>query len=216
MHASQPRVLLFDLGGVLIDIDFDRALRAWQPLSRLSLDELKRRFRHDEAYERHERGEITSAQYFDHAAAQLELDADPARIEAGWNAILVAQIDETLALIRAVRSRIPCHAFTNTNAVHHARYPQMFPAVPACLDSTFTSYQIGSRKPERRAFEHVVQALGVPASSILFFDDALSNVEGARQAGLQAVHVRSPADVAQALGSLEAHLRQRPERKRQP
>lgn len=216
MHASQPRILLFDLGGVLIDIDFDRALRAWQPLSRLSFGELKRRFRHDGAYERHERGEITAEQYFGHLAAQLELDADPARIEAGWNAILVAQIDETLALIRAVRSRIPCHAFTNTNAVHHARYPRMFPAVPACLDSTFTSYQIGYRKPERRAFEHVVQTLGVPASSILFFDDAPANVEGARQAGLQAVHVRSPADVAQALGSLEAHLRQLPERKRQP
>lgn len=202
MHESQPRVLLFDLGGVLIDIDFDRALRAWQPLSRLAFEGLKQRFRFDEAYERHERGEITAAQYFEHLASTLELDADHPGIEHGWNSIFVGEVTDTLALIRAVRSRIPCHAFTNTNAAHHACWARMFPSVAACLDSMFTSYEMGFRKPERRAFDHVAQALGVPAASIVFFDDSQQNVEGARQAGLQAVHVRSPGDVAQALRAI--------------
>lgn len=202
MHESQPRVLLFDLGGVLIDIDFDRALRAWQPLSRLTFEELKRRFRFDEAYERHERGEISASQYFDHLVSTLQLDADHPRIEEGWNSIFVGEIRDTLALIRAVRSRIPCHAFTNTNAAHHACWSRMFPSVTACLDSMFTSYEMGFRKPERRAFEHVARSLGVPAATIVFFDDSLQNVEGAREAGLQAVHVRSPGDVAQAMRAI--------------
>ncbi len=199
MRAGRPEILLFDLGGVLIDIDFERALRAWQPASRLTLAELKQAFRHDEAYERHERGEITAEQYFRHLAATLALDAEPAQIEQGWNAIFVAEIAETTALIRAMHGRIPCHAFSNTNAAHQAYWSRAYPSVATAFGRIFTSHEIGLRKPDPRAFAHVVQALGVPAASILFFDDSLANVEGAAAAGLQAVHVRSPADVANAL-----------------
>lgn len=202
MNASKPRILLFDLGGVLVDIDFDRALRAWQPLSRLSFEELKRRFRFDEAYERHERGEITAPEYFDHLAALLELDADHPRIEQGWNSIFISEIGETIAAIRAARARLPCYAFTNTNAAHRAYWSRMFPAVSSSLDGIFASYEIGLRKPEQRAFAHVGRALGVPLASIMFFDDSPENVEGAARAGLQAVHVRSPADVAAALRAI--------------
>jgi putative hydrolase of the HAD superfamily len=199
MPESKPETLLFDLGGVLIDIDFSRALRAWQPFSRLSFDELKQAFRFDEHYARHERGEIAAGQYFEHLTAVLALDAEPAEIERGWNAIFVSEIAETLELVRAARGRMPCHVFTNTNATHQAAWSRMFPTVATSFDRIFASHEIGLRKPERRAFEHVARALGVPASSIMFFDDSLENVEGARKAGLQAVHVRKPQDVANAL-----------------
>ncbi|MEI9885126.1 MAG: HAD-IA family hydrolase [Rhizomicrobium sp.] len=66
----------------------------------------------------------------------------------------------------------------------------------------FVSSTIGLRKPDKAAFDHVCREIGVPAARILFFDDALENVEGARRAGLQAVHVRSNADVAAALAAL--------------
>lgn len=199
MNAARPRILLFDLGGVLIDIDFDRALRLWQPMSRLPFDEIKRRFSFDEAYERHERGEITAAEYFGHLASVLELDADHSRIERGWNSIFIAEIAETIAVMRAARERVPCYAFTNTNAAHRAFWSRKFPCVSNALDGVFASCEIGLRKPERRAFDHVAQALGVPPASILFFDDSPENVDGASRAGLQAVHVRVPADVADAL-----------------
>ena len=58
---------------------------------------------------------------------------------------------------------------------------------------------MGSRKPDRAAFEHVAREIGVPAGRVLFFDDLEENVEGARATGMQAVLVRSPADVAEAL-----------------
>ncbi len=64
---------------------------------------------------------------------------------------------------------------------------------------SFTSWELGLRKPERAAFERVAREIGVPMERILFFDDTESNVEGARRAGLAAVHVRSPVDVERAL-----------------
>jgi len=63
----------------------------------------------------------------------------------------------------------------------------------------FVSYELGARKPERAAFEAIARAIGVPLERILFFDDTAENVAGARAAGVAAIQVRGPQDVADAL-----------------
>jgi putative hydrolase of the HAD superfamily len=201
MAASKPLALLFDLGGVIIDIDidFDRVLRAWQPVSRLSCDAMKRAFQFDAHYERHERGEITGGQYFAHLAAALGLEAGHAQIAAGWNAVFVGEILETTKLVQSLRAVVPCHALTNTNATHQAGYCNLFPGLQGSFERIFAPHEIGFRKPEQRAFAHVAQAIGVAPASILFFDDSPANIEGALAAGLQAVQVRCAGDVKNAL-----------------
>ena len=66
----------------------------------------------------------------------------------------------------------------------------------------FLSSTIGFRKPDLEAYDHVVKAIGVPASRIVFFDDSANNIAGARAYGLNAVHVTAPDDVAKALAAL--------------
>jgi putative hydrolase of the HAD superfamily len=61
---------------------------------------------------------------------------------------------------------------------------------------------MGRRKPERAAFEAIASEIGVPLGGIVFFDDTLENVEGARAAGLRAIHARSVADIERALAEL--------------
>ncbi len=200
--AAPVQALLFDLGGVLIDIDFQRAFEHWQPFSALSLEGIRDRFSFDAAYEQHERGEISAADYFAHLVRQLELRDDHQAITRGWNAIFTGEISDTLALVRAARAHLPCYAFSNSNSVHQTAWSSMYPAVVQAFDHIFVSSDIGLRKPERRAFEHIAQAVGVPVQGLLFFDDLAENVAGAHAAGLQAVLVRSPADVRAALAAL--------------
>lgn len=202
MPPNKPLALLFDLGGVVVNIDFDRAFVAWQPKSRLSLAGIKQAFKFDLQYQRHERGEIAASEYFDHLASVLQIESDHSYIAKGWNSIFVGEIFETTAMLQAVRTKIPCHAFTNTNAAHAATWTSMFPAVVESFDRIFASHEIGRRKPERAAFDHISKALGVASESIVFFDDLLENIHGAKAAGLQTVHVRSPRDVRDALESL--------------
>jgi glucose-1-phosphatase len=64
------------------------------------------------------------------------------------------------------------------------------------------SSTIGFRKPDLEAYDHVVKAIGVPASRIVFFDDSADNIVGARAYGLNAVHVTAPDDVTMALAAL--------------
>ena len=202
MPTSAPEALLFDLGGVLVDIDFSRALTAWAPYSVLSPSELRKSFAHDLQYERHERGEIEAGEYFSHLARTLQLTATPEQIERGWNAIFVGEILQTRMLVEAMRGILPCYAFTNTNASHMATWSKLFPGVVGAFDRVFASHELGLRKPEREAFDRISHLTGAPAASILFFDDLPENVQAAANAGLQSVLVRSPQDVALALGPL--------------
>ena len=68
------KALLFDLGGVLIDIDFKRALRVWAPFSSISFEELAEVFQHDIAYQRHETGEMGTTEYFNSLRSSLRLE----------------------------------------------------------------------------------------------------------------------------------------------
>ena len=196
---SPVAALLFDLGGVLFEISFDRAFAAWATMSSLSPDEMRRTFSFDEAYRRHERGEMAQRDYFDHLRTTLRLSASDAAIAAGWNAIFGDEIAPTVELVRRARGVVPCFAFSNSNPTHRAAWMAKYRQLLEAFDRVFVSSDIGRRKPEPEAFAFIAASTRCAPGSILFFDDTLENVTGALAAGLQAVHVREPMDVARAL-----------------
>lgn len=197
--GSEIKALLFDLGGVVLRIDFKSALNAWAPYSRLSPAAMAERAVSDEAFRRHERGQLDSAGYFAHLREVFELDASDEQIGAGWNAILIDEYALSMALIRQARAHLPCYAFTNTGAYHYDTWSTAFPDIVSLFDRIFMSFEMGLRKPEKAAFDAVATAIGMTHSEILFFDDTDENIEGARNAGLQTVKVNDPADIQRAL-----------------
>jgi FMN phosphatase YigB (HAD superfamily) len=206
--TESPNVcaLLFDLGGVLIDIDFKRALRSWSQCSHLPIDEIERRFAMDEPYRLHERGEIGADEYFAHLRQLLELDASNRDIKQGWNSIFVGEIAATINCIATARETLPCYLFSNTNPTHQAFWTTTFPTALDSFQQIFVSSELGMRKPDREAFEAVAAAMGFRVDETLFFDDMEENVIGARATGMQAVQVNSHADVELALRDIGALL----------
>lgn len=200
-HARKVEAVLVDLGGVVIEIDFERALEHWQPMSRLSARELRQRFSMDHPYEQHERGEIPRREYFAHLREMLQLEGSDEELTRGWNAIFVAPLHDAVECIARVKGRVPVFALSNSNPTHQDAWMSAFPEVVAVFDGVFVSSDLGARKPEAAAFRAVAEATGISLPETLFFDDTLENVEGARAAGLMPVHVRTPADVRQALSA---------------
>ena len=208
MTAIPVKALLFDLGGVLINIDFARALRAWSAFSPLSVAQLKAAFQQDDAYERIETGRITTARYFEHLRACLKLDATDEQIADAWNALLLDEITETVDAIRRAREqlKLPCYIFSNTSPTHHALWRVRHARMLEAFERVFVSSEIGLRKSHREAFDFVAREIGVPPQAILFFDDLADNVAGAAAAGFSTVHVRGPADVQKVLHQLASDL----------
>jgi putative hydrolase of the HAD superfamily len=199
VKAGGIDALLFDLGGVLLGIDFDRVTARWAELAGVPLASVRARFDHGEPYRRHERGEIDAAAYFEALRESLGIALTDADFADGWERVFLEEVAPTVALLPRLAQRIPLYLFSNTNAAHRDYWAARHAQALRPFRRVFVSCEMGVRKPERESFEYIAREIGVPASRILFFDDTLENVEGARAAGLPAVWVRSPADVEQAV-----------------
>lgn len=197
-----PDVLLFDLGGVVIDIDVKRIFARWARHADCDVSHVAAHMRFDGAYHRYERGEIDLEEFFADVRRVLGFDLSHDQLLDGWNNIFVGEMPGIDATLAAAKAHRPLYAFSNTNPAHEAHWSKHFATLIAHFKHVFVSSTIGLRKPDAAAFEHVVKEIGVPAQRILFFDDVLENVEGARAVGLQSVQVKTPGCVAEALRAL--------------
>lgn len=194
--------LLFDLGRVVLNIDFSRTLQCWARHAACEPAQLAQRFLRDDLYQRHEKGEISDAAFFAGLRRSLGVDISDAQFMEGWNAIFVGEMPGINRLLGRAAQRLPLYAFSNTNAPHVAHFSGQFADVLKHFRKIFVSSSIGLRKPDAEAYDHVVQAIGEPADRIVFFDDLAENIDGARERGLKAVLVTSVDDVARALEAL--------------
>lgn len=199
--AERP-VPLLDLGNVLFDVHFDRALAFWARAAGRDPAELAARFAMDAAYAAHETGRLPWPEYRRALADRLGLELPDALWRAGWCRVVGEARAGVEDRIRRLQARGPVHAFSNTNPLHLELLHGRFGPALGRFGRVFTSCELGLRKPEPAAFRAVARALDLPPERLVFLDDTAQNVEGARAAGLDARHVPDAAAVQSTLDAL--------------
>jgi len=199
---STIKALLFDLGGVVLTVDFGKVFRSWAQLSPLDEAQISSRFKIDEPYEQHERGLIDASVFFEHQRRALQLTGSDDELARGWNAIFETEITQSIEAIDTVRSRLPVYGFSNTNRTHQLYWEKHFPRVHATFEKMYVSSEIGLRKPDAEAFHYILNDISVQPDELLFFDDSIENIEGASKLGIQTVLVEGPDSVVSALNAL--------------
>jgi putative hydrolase of the HAD superfamily len=194
--------LLFDLGRVVIDIDFDRVLAVWAAQAGCAAADLAPRLVLDEVYYRHERGEIDDAAFFESLRTRLGIGLTDPQLLAGWHAIFVGEMPGIAAQLARAAKHLPLYALSNTNSPDVAHFSRAYAEVLRHFRSVFVSSEIGCRKPDPAAYDHVVATIGIATPRIVFFDDLAENSAAARAHGLLGVQVMSSDDVAKALDQL--------------
>ena len=203
LYPGSADALLFDLGRVVLDIDFSKVVACWAAHAGCEAAQFEGRFSwRDEFYQRHEKGEISDAEFFAALRALFGVELSDAQFLEGWNKIFAGEMPGIAPLLERAAPHLPLYAFSNTNGAHVEHFSQAYADVLGHFREIFLSSSIGLRKPDAAAYDHVVQAIGVPARRIVFFDDLAENIAGARARGLTAVQVTSPDDVANALAAL--------------
>jgi glucose-1-phosphatase len=202
LSPGDADALLFDLGRVVIDIDFSKALSCWAAHAGCATSDLAARFVRDEVYRHHEVGKISDADYFDSLRNSLGIPLSDEQFLQGWNAIFAGEMPGIARLLPRAAEKMTLYAFSNTNRPHVEYFSRTYADVLGHFRELYLSSTIGLRKPDAAAYDHVVRAIGVPARRIVFFDDLAENIAGARACGLKAVHVRSSDDIANALAAL--------------
>nr|WP_310617384.1 glucose-1-phosphatase [Pantoea cypripedii] len=181
---------IFDLGNVIVDIDFNRVLGVWSDLGRVPLAMLQSRFRMDEAFEQHERGEISDQHFAARLCDQLDIALSYEQFTTGWQAVFIDVRPDTLAVMNKLRAdghRVVI--LSNTNRLHYEFWPTHYPEVQQAADTLYMSQDVGMRKPEARIYHHVLENEGFTADQAVFFDDNHANIEAARALGIDSVLV---------------------------
>jgi putative hydrolase of the HAD superfamily len=196
------KALLFDLGGVVIDIDFNIMFARWAKHSNKDVEEIKSLFSFDRYYEAHERGEIDAVEYFNSLRKNLSINISDFQFEDGWNSIYKGEIQGIAELLQKAKDKLPIYAFTNSNHTHQKVWSEKFSHILSLFQRVFNSSDIGKRKPEPAAFEIVADSIGINLNEIVFYDDSIENIVGANEVGLKTVHVRSILDIEESFRSI--------------
>ncbi|WP_312952497.1 glucose-1-phosphatase [Superficieibacter sp.] len=181
---------IFDLGNVIVDIDFNRVLGAWSDFSRVPLATLKQSFTMGEAFHQHERGEISDEAFAQALCAQMNLPLSFEQFSHGWQAVFVALRPDVIDIMHKLREQgHRVVVLSNTNRLHTVFWPDEYPEIREAADHIYLSQEMGMRKPEARIYQQVLQAEGFSAADTVFFDDNVDNIEGANQSGITSILV---------------------------
>jgi glucose-1-phosphatase len=197
-----PKALLFDLGRVIFDIDFNQAFKAWATYASCDPAQIKSRYSPDAAYKNYEMGRISDAEYFESLRGSLGINISDAQFLEGWNAIFLNEMEGIADHLAKAGKILPLYAFTNTNPMHEQYWRKRYAKTLSHFKRIFVSSTIKLRKPDADAFHFVAKEIGVAPKDVLFFDDSLENVEGAHRVGMQAVQVISHQTVPQTLAPI--------------
>ncbi|MDF7761743.1 glucose-1-phosphatase [Kosakonia cowanii] len=194
---------IFDLGNVIVDIDFNRVLGAWSDFSRVPLATLKQNFVMGEAFHRHERGEISDEEFAKALCEEMALPLSYEQFSTGWQAVFVALRPEVIDIMHKLRGQgHRVVVLSNTNRLHTTFWPEQYPEIRAAADHIYLSQEMGMRKPEAQIYQQVLTQEGFPAEDAVFFDDNAENIAGAERVGITSILVASKATIVDYFSKL--------------
>ncbi len=202
MKINEVEVILFDLGNVVIEIDFSRVIAEWQKSSGKKDINVNKDSILGSANEKYERGEISTAQFIESLKKELDLDITDEEVLKGWNKIFVGENLGIRDNIGRLVSKYPLYIFSNTSISHTEFWRNEYSEILKNFKKIFTSFELGMRKPEKESFLEVCSQIDVLPEKILFFDDTEENIVAASELGMNAVKVDSIQDINKTIDIL--------------
>jgi putative hydrolase of the HAD superfamily len=189
-------VVLFDLGGVLIEVSGVRAMLELTGIE--SEEELWRRWLTCRWVRRFESGGCSDAEFAAGVVADWQLELAPAAFLEAFQDWTTGPLPGAAELVAQTRASVATGCFSNTNALHWHGHIATWP-LAGLFDRRFLSFELGLLKPDTAAFAQVADMLETPAERVLFIDDNAMNVAGAVAAGFQAVRAAGVEQARQHL-----------------
>ena len=199
MSESPFDIILFDLGGVLIELSGVAQMCAWSGIA--SDEELWRRWLTSPSVRRFETGQMTADEFGHALCAEFALPVAAADFLAAFALWPTQVFPGAHELLTALAARHRLAALSNNNSVHWERISRDM-GLGGYFSASFLSHEIGLIKPDAAVFTHVVEALGHAPERILFLDDNRLIVEQARAVGMVAHRVVGVAEADALLRSL--------------
>lgn len=196
---QRPKVLLFDLGGVIVRWV---GLDALAQITGLNRDDVSRRFATDPIFHAYERGHCEDDVFAEALIVEFNLDMAPSSAKELWNSWVQESYEGTKHVLKHLRKNYTLACLSNTNALHW-EHLRTHIDTEKYFDHSFASHLIRAAKPDLESFHIPIKHMGVAPSDVWFFDDTIVNVEAAKSVGMKAYHVNRDVGVIPTLQELD-------------
>lgn len=190
--------ILFDLGKVLIDFNFETGVQALHAACSISRDQFEDVLWDEAWIRRYERGEISTREFHDYLCETADLKMELPDFCQTWTSVFLPGLLVSEDLLAALKRKYPLILVSNTNEAHFDFIRSQY-RVLDYFDRHVLSYEVGSLKPDRKIFERAIAVSGCPAESLFFTDDREENILAARQLGIYGHQFKTESNLVAAL-----------------
>jgi putative hydrolase of the HAD superfamily len=186
--------IIFDLGGVLLNIDFNLSEKAFEQLGVENFKAFFNQFQSNELFIKLETGMDVDL-FYDEFRSTTSTTLSNDQIKDAWNALLLNFRNESIKALPGLRNKYKLYVLSNTNEIHLQEFQKRFTiemnlsSFDDLFDATYYSHRIGFRKPNANAFQFVLEKHQLIAEETLFIDDSINNIVTAQQLRLQTIHL---------------------------
>lgn len=185
--------IIFDLGGVILNIDYQRPIEAF---AKLGINTLYSKSEQSTLFDQLETGKLSGDEFLAHLQAMARPGTTLSEIKAAWNSILLDFPIRRLQLLQQLQLHYDLYLLSNTNEIHEEAFNQLlfttcgYPNLAMFFDKVYLSHRVGLRKPNPEIFSLVLNDHQLKAEETLFLDDSIQHIEAASALGIQTIHIQ--------------------------
>jgi putative hydrolase of the HAD superfamily len=201
--------IIFDLGGVIIDIDYSRTAEAFYKLGAVNFDAVYTQSKQDHFFDDYDVGKISSDEFRAILKGKLDIVATDDEFDNAWNSMLLDLPKQRLDFIKELGKTYRVFLFSNTNDIHLEKVFRIcqiqngFDTFDGYFQEEYYSNIFGKRKPNPEAFIFILHENKMKAEETLFVDDTFQHILGAKEAGLHAIHLSSEKSIFDVVKFIE-------------
>ena len=193
------KVIIFDLGGVILNIDYKLTIAAFEKLGLKNADSFYSKKVQDPIFDKIEVGAISPKEFLE----QLQKECDNASIELvenAWNAMLVDLPQSRLDYIKNLKNNYQIFLLSNTNTIHIRALKnkigaEKWKAFSSVFDKMYLSHEIGFRKPDKEAFQIILEENKLKPNEVFFIDDSSQHIEAAKKLGISCHYLQKGENI---------------------
>jgi putative hydrolase of the HAD superfamily len=190
------KAIIFDFGGVILNIDYNKTSKAFADLGVKNFEEMYSQKNANPLFHDLEEGKINEEEFYNAFRTSSQLKLTDQQIKKAWNAILLRYREEALQTLTTIKNKYRLYLLSNTNSIHHKEFNKIFEdqigsgSINDYFDKAYYSHEIKLRKPGKDAYQYVLKENNLLPSETLFIDDSIQNIEAAESLGLQTIFLK--------------------------
>jgi len=191
------KAIIFDLGGVILNIDYQKTISAFKKIGILNFAELYTQAQQNNVFDDFETGKITAPQFRQYIKQESKVNLTDLDIDTAWNAMLLDLPIERVNLLKKLAQNFPIYLYSNTNQIHLKAFKAIIKnsygnanLLEDLFIKTYYSHELGHRKPNPEGFQYIISENNLNPQNTLFIDDSEQHIVGANKVGLQTIWLK--------------------------